>query len=47
MAHMITDNLNEQASIWCFFSIAQISLMALGVTMIGASKKSTTKGKKE
>lgn len=27
MAAMITDNLMEQASIWCFFSIAQISIM--------------------
>ena len=27
MAAMISDNLMEQASIWCFFSIAQISIM--------------------
>ncbi|RYY88098.1 hypothetical protein EON63_03035 [archaeon] len=27
MAAFITDNLMEQASIWCFFSIAQISIM--------------------
>jgi hypothetical protein len=27
MASMISDNLMEQASIWCFFSIAQISIM--------------------
>ena len=26
-AALITDNLMEQASIWCFFSIAQISIM--------------------
>jgi hypothetical protein len=27
MAAMISDNLMEQASIWCFFSIAQIAIM--------------------
>ena len=27
MASLISDNLMEQASIWCFFSIAQISIM--------------------
>ena len=27
LASMLTDNLMEQASIWCFFSIAQISIM--------------------
>jgi hypothetical protein len=27
MAALISDNLMEQASIWCFFSIAQISIM--------------------
>lgn len=27
MASMFSDNLMEQASIWCFFSIAQISIM--------------------
>jgi len=27
MASWITDNLMEQASIWCFFSIAQIAIM--------------------
>lgn len=27
MAGLITSNLQEQASIWCFFSIAQISIM--------------------
>jgi len=27
LAAMISDNLMEQASIWCFFSIAQISIM--------------------
>jgi hypothetical protein len=27
LAGMITPNLMEQASIWCFFSIAQISIM--------------------
>ena len=31
MSGLITDNLNEQASIWCFFSIAQITLMFCGV----------------
>lgn len=27
LASLISDNLMEQASIWCFFSIAQISIM--------------------
>jgi len=27
LASMLSDNLMEQASIWCFFSIAQISIM--------------------
>lgn len=27
LASFITDNLQEQASIWCFFSIAQIGIM--------------------
>jgi hypothetical protein len=29
LAHLITPNLQEQASIWCFFSIAQIGFMII------------------
>ena len=44
MSVYITDDLNEQASIWCFFSICQITLMFCGVLamqMKGAAKPST------
>lgn len=42
LSTFITPNLNEQASIWCFLSIAQISMMTLGVLLIsrgGGTKK--------
>jgi hypothetical protein len=42
MSTLITDDLNEQASIWCFFSICQITLMfcgVLGLQMKGSSAK--------
>jgi hypothetical protein len=47
LASMITSNLMEQASIWCFFSIAQISIMLFLIreTLIvtwGKSGKSIT-----
>lgn len=45
MAAMITDNLMEQASIWCFFSIAQISIMLFlirEVLLINWSKDGNT-----
>ena len=29
---------NEQASIWCFFSIAQITAMFVGVLLMGSDK---------
>ena len=38
MAAWFTDNLNEQASIWCFFSIAQIAVMFIGVLCMGDDK---------
>ena len=38
MAAFISENLNEQASIWCFFSIAQITCMFIGVLAMGSDK---------
>ena len=38
MSTLITNDLNEQASIWCFFSICQITLMFCGV--LGSQVKS-------
>lgn len=46
MAALITDDLNEQASIWCFFSIAQIALMFVGVIFIGAGDAKRDNSKK-
>jgi len=47
MAAFITDDLNEQASIWCFFSIAQIALMFVGVLLIGAGENKDVKKAKK
>merc|ERR1711865_124896 len=47
MAAFITDDLNEQASIWCFFSIAQIALMFVGVLLIGAGENKDAKKAKK
>ena len=39
LAAWISPDLNEQASIWCFFSIVQIACMFGGVLMMGDDKK--------
>ena len=35
---------NEQASIWCFFSIAQIAAMFVGVLLMGSDKGEAASG---
>jgi hypothetical protein len=44
MSQLITDDLNEQPAIWCFFSICQITLMFCAVLAIqsGATEKAAT-----
>lgn len=45
MASVVTPNLNEQASVWCFFSIAQITLMFCGVLLTqGPAKEEAPSG---
>ena len=41
----ITPDLQEQASIWCFFSIAQIALMVLAIRNVFVLKKGEKKAK--
>lgn len=43
LAAYITPDLNEQASIWCFFSIAQIACMFAGVLMMSGDKDQASK----
>eukprot|EP00039_Didymoeca_costata_P017971 m.331587 g.331587 ORF g.331587 m.331587 type:complete len:297 (-) comp16757_c0_seq1:84-974(-) len=43
LASYITPNLMEQASIWCFFSIAQIFVMVLIITNIVTGGRASTK----
>lgn len=45
MASLFTDNLFEQASIWCFFSIAQIAILLTAIR--GKLLKDWAKDKKE
>ena len=47
LASFITPNLQEQASIWCFFSIAQIGVMLFLIReqlLLGPSRKRASKG---
>jgi hypothetical protein len=43
LASLISDNLHEQASIWCFFSIAQICLLVLYVFFTTKTRKNDPK----
>jgi hypothetical protein len=46
LAHFITPNLQEQASIWCFFSIAQIAVMVFLIRNTLVKDSSATPAKK-
>jgi len=39
LAMLITPNLQEQASIWCFFSVAQLAVVVVHLTLKAASSK--------